>query len=47
MTFQEVLERTAWRVGSKTSLYCDDEEITYEARGPFFLNVSRAWAGVR
>ena len=31
MTLQEVLERTAWRVGSKTFLYCDDEEITYEA----------------
>jgi acyl-CoA synthetase (AMP-forming)/AMP-acid ligase II len=31
MTLQEVLERTTWRFGSKTFLFCDDKEITYES----------------
>ncbi|MEE8109776.1 MAG: class I adenylate-forming enzyme family protein [bacterium] len=29
MTLQEVLERVAWRLGSKTFLFCDDQEVTY------------------
>ncbi|MFQ5915114.1 MAG: class I adenylate-forming enzyme family protein [Nitrospinota bacterium] len=31
MTLQEVLERVARRLGPKTFLFCDDQEITYEA----------------
>ncbi|MFQ5693076.1 MAG: class I adenylate-forming enzyme family protein [Nitrospinota bacterium] len=46
MTLQEVLERIAWRVGSKTYLFCGDQEISYEGAVERTRKMAGALAGL-